>query len=129
MADTCIICNETGVKLTECRDIESWTTLRKAAVAHDHQRLLEIRVDESGFPRQVVKYRRLCRAIFTLKKNAKKQNHQKTILMLLLPENEREVMQDKGFHQVLKVATEYFARRPSISQIRDQGRNSAHPQN
>ena len=45
--------------------------MRKAAVAHDHKRLLEIRVDESGFPRQVVKYHRLCRARFTLKKNAK----------------------------------------------------------
>ena len=56
MADTCIICNKTGVKLAECSGIESWTTLRKAAVTHDHQRLLEIRVDESGFTRQVVKY-------------------------------------------------------------------------
>ena len=71
MADTCIICGETGVKLTECRDIASWTTLRKAAVTHDHQRLLKIRVDESGFPQHVVKYHRLCRARFTLKKNAK----------------------------------------------------------
>ena len=76
MADTCIICDETGVKLTECRDIESFT-LSKAAVAHDHQRLLEIRVDESGFPRLVVKYHRLCRARFTLKKNAKARSPEK----------------------------------------------------
>ena len=45
--------------------------MRKAAVTHDHQRLLEIRVDESGFSWQVVKCHRLCRARFTLKKNAK----------------------------------------------------------
>ena len=44
--------------------------MHKAAVTHDHERLLEIRVDEGGFPRQVVKYHRLCRARFTLKKNA-----------------------------------------------------------
>ena len=45
--------------------------MRKDAVTHDHWWLLEIRVDEGGFPRQVVKYHRLCRARFTLKKNAK----------------------------------------------------------
>ena len=42
-----------------------------------------------------------------------KQDHQKTILMLLFPEKEREMMRDKGPHRVLKVATAYFARSSS----------------
>ena len=75
--------------------------MRKAAVTHDHERLIEIRVDEGGFPRQVVKYHRLCRARFTLKKNAKAGSPENNFNVTFSGKRTRSDSGQGGFHLLM----------------------------
>ena len=53
------------VDLSECKDANSWKTLYNAAVIENHQEILDIPLNESGFPQEPVKYHRSCRSDFT----------------------------------------------------------------
>ena len=92
MAETCKICDERGISLI---------SLRKAAVTHEHERLLEIRVHEGGFPRQVVKYHRLCRARFTLKKNAEAGSTENNFNATVSGKRTRSESVQGGFHLLM----------------------------
>ena len=67
MADICIICEKEDQNLTECRDTKSCSTLLNAA--RKYKAILDVAVEENGFPQIPVKYHRLCRADFTHKKS------------------------------------------------------------
>ena len=73
MADVCIICGCSGTNLTQCKDINSWSTLYQAAVIRNHKEILDICQHEGDFPEAcVINYHCSCRADFTLKRNLEK---------------------------------------------------------
>lgn len=63
-ADECIVCGCSNSKLSQCRDISSWTTLYRAAVIHNHKTVLKAST-ESEFTKNPIKYHRNRRAEFT----------------------------------------------------------------
>ena len=64
-----MICEKEDQNLTECRNAKSWSTLHNAAVIRKYKAILDVAVDENGFPQIPVKYHRSCRADFTHKKS------------------------------------------------------------
>ena len=68
MVEECIICGCSGLKLAQCKDISSWTTLYRAAVIRNHELILEAST-ESEFPESAIKYHRNCRAELTNKRD------------------------------------------------------------
>ena len=66
--EECIICGCSGLKLAQCKDTSSWTTLHRAAVIRNHKLILEAST-ESEFPESTIKYHRNCRAEFTNKRD------------------------------------------------------------
>ena len=68
MAEECIICGCSGLKLAQCKDISSWTTLYRAAVIRNHKLILEAST-ESEFPERTIKYHRNCQAELTNKRD------------------------------------------------------------
>ena len=69
MGNICIMCGEEDQNLTDCKDAKSWSTVHNAAVIRKYKAILDVAVDENGFPQITVKYHRSCRADFTHKKS------------------------------------------------------------
>ena len=73
MEEECIICGCSSSKLTQCKDISSWSTLYRAAVIRNHKSILEAST-ECEFPESAIKYHRNCRAEFTNKRDLQTNN-------------------------------------------------------
>ena len=63
-----VFCEKEDQNLTECRDAKSWSTIHNAGVIRKYKAILDVAVDENGFPQILVKYHRSCKADFTHKK-------------------------------------------------------------
>ena len=72
MSDVCIIFGCSSTNLTQCKDVNSWSTLYNAAVIRKHKEILDICQHEGDFPKTCVKYHQSCRAEFTLKRDLEK---------------------------------------------------------